>query len=75
MSALLSNGEPASLAGRDVARLIQAFNLRVAFLPTRGSGVTPWRRLIVLDTSYRNAGQAESPTRVALVAHELVHVL
>jgi hypothetical protein len=29
----------------------------------------------VLDTTYRNTGQAESPTRVALVAHELVHVL
>jgi hypothetical protein len=70
-----SGGEPLSPVGRDVARLIQAFNVRVAFLPTRGSGATPWRRLIVLDTSYREEGQAESPTRVALVAHELVHVL
>ncbi len=70
-----SGGEPASPAGRDVARLIQAFKVRVAFLPTRGSGATPWRRLIVLDTSYREQGKAESPARVALVAHELVHVL
>jgi hypothetical protein len=75
MSARKSSGEPASPAGSDVARLIQAFKVRVAFLPTRGSGATPWRRLIVLDTSYREAGQAESPTRVALVAHELVHIL
>ncbi|MEE9217406.1 MAG: hypothetical protein V3U32_08225 [Anaerolineales bacterium] len=58
-----------------MARLIQAFNVRVAFLPTRGSGATPWRRLIVLDTSYRNEGQAGSPARVALIAHELMHVL
>ncbi len=75
MSALRSSGQPISPAGHDVARLIQAFKVRVAFLPTSGSGATPWRRLIVLDTSYRNTGQAESPTRVALVAHELVHVL
>ena len=75
MSVRRSSGEPASPAGHDVARLIQAFKVRVAFLPTRGSGATPWRRLIVLDTSYRDQGQAESPTRVALVAHELVHVL
>ncbi len=70
-----SDDRPVSPAGHDVARLIQALKVRVAFLPTRGSGATPWRRLIVLDTSYREQGQAESPARVALVAHELVHVL
>jgi len=75
MSVLRSSGEPASPGGHDVARLIQAFKVRVAFLPTRGSGATPWRRLVVLDTSYRKEGQARSATRVALVAHELVHVL
>ena len=75
MSARRSDGRPASPAGSDVARLIQTLKMRVAFLPTRGSGATPWRRLIVLDTNYRNEGQAESPTRVALVGHELVHVL
>lgn len=68
-------GEPVSPAGSDVARLIQAFNVRVLYLPTRGSGATPWRRLIVLDTNYRAADQAESPARVALIAHELVHLL
>jgi len=75
MSVLRSSGEPASPAGHDVARLIRGFKVRVAYLPTRGSGATPWRRLIVLDTSYSKEGQASSPTRVALVAHELVHVL
>ncbi|MFQ5923494.1 MAG: hypothetical protein ACE5M4_11695, partial [Anaerolineales bacterium] len=68
-------GEPVSPAGSDVARLIQAFNVRVVFLPTRGSGATPWRRMIVLDTSYHDAGQTKSPARVAFIAHEMVHVL
>jgi hypothetical protein len=31
--------------------------------------------MIVLDTSYRTGDRAESPVKVALVAHELVHVL
>jgi len=75
MGARRSSGQPASPVGSDVARLIQTLKVRVVFLPTGGSGATPWRRLIVLDTSYRNQGQAESPTRVALVAHELAHVL
>lgn len=75
MSAPKSSGEPVSPGGRDVARLIQALKVRVLFLPTRGSGVTPWRRTIVLDTNYRDSGQVRSPARVALVAHELVHVL
>jgi hypothetical protein len=75
MTALRDSGEPISPAGSDVVRLVQAFNLRVVFLPTRGSGATPWRRTIVLDTTYREAGGPESPARVALVAHELVHVL
>jgi len=75
MSVLRSSGEPASPGGHDVARLIRAYKVRVAYLPTRGSGATPWRGLIVLDTTYRKQGQASSPTRVALVAHELVHLL
>ncbi len=75
MSAQQSSGKPLSPAGSDVARLIQAFNVWVVFLPTRGSGATPWRRMIVLDTSYRDAGQIKSPARVALTAHEMVHVL
>lgn len=75
MRALKNNGEPVSPAGSDVARLMQAVSVRVVYLPTRGSGATPWRRMIVLDTSYRDAGQTQSPARVALVAHELLHVL
>ena len=75
MSAQQSSGEPVSPVGSDVARLIQAFNVRVVFLPTRGSGATPWGRMIVLDTSYRDAGQTQSPARVALIAHEMVHVM
>jgi hypothetical protein len=75
MSATGSSGKSISPAGTDVARLIQTFKVRVVFLPIRGSGATPWRRMIVLDTSYRGADQAKSPGRVALVAHELVHVL
>jgi len=75
MRARQSSGEPISPAGSDVARLTQALIVRVAFLPTRGSGATPWRRMIVLDTSYRDGGQAQSPARVALVAHEMMHVL
>lgn len=55
--------------------MIGEIRLRVAFLPTRGSGITPWRRLIVLDTSYAGQGQASTPGRVGLVAHELTHVL
>ena len=75
MRALRSSGEPVSPAGSDVARLIQAIVVRVVYLPTRGSGATPWRRMIVLDTSYRDAGQSQSPARIALVAHEMLHVL
>ena len=75
MSAQTSAGEPVSPAGSDVARLVQALNVRVAFLPTKGSGATPWRRFIVLDTSYREQSQINAPAQVALVAHELVHVL
>lgn len=75
MSATAADGQPISPAGAEVARRIGATRLRVAFLPTRGSGITPWRRLIVLDASYAGQGQASSPARVGLVAHELTHVL
>jgi hypothetical protein len=68
-------GEPISPAGTDLARLVALLTIRVAFLPTRGSGATPWRNWLVLDTSYRGPGQASSPARVGLVAHELTHVL
>ena len=69
------SGEPVSLAGSELARLVAPLTIRVAFLPTSGSGATPWRNWLVLDTSYRGPGQASSPVRVGLVAHELTHVL
>src|SRR3990172_7259819 len=69
------SGEPISLAGSELARLVAPLTIRVAFLPTSGSGATPWRNWLVLDTSYRGPGQASLPARVGLVAHELTHVL
>ena len=68
-------GGPISLAGSELNRLVTPLTIRVAFLPTSGSGATPWRNWLVLDTSYRGLGQASSPDRVGLVAHELTHVL
>ena len=68
-------GRPISLAGSELNRLVTPLTIRVAFLPTSGSGATPWRNWLVLDTSYRGLGQASSPARVGLVAHELTHVL
>lgn len=75
LSARDGAGRPVTPAGAEVERLIGRIPVRVGFLPTRGSGITPWRRAIVLDTEYRGAGQATRPARVALVAHELVHIL
>lgn len=75
MAATTPGGEPISPAGAELARLIDPLQVRVAFLPTRGSGVTPWRRWIMLDTSYRGEGQVRSATRTGLVAHELTHLL
>jgi hypothetical protein len=69
------SGEPISLAGSELAGLVAPLTIRVAFLPTSGSGATPWRNWLVLDISYRGPGQASSPARVGLVAHELTHVL
>jgi len=68
-------GEPISPAGSELARLVAQQTVRVAFLPTGGSGATPWRNWLVLDTSYRGPGQASSPARIGLLAHELTHVL
>jgi hypothetical protein len=42
---------------------------------TAGSGITPWRGLIVLDSDYKGEGQAASPAKIGLVAHELTHLL
>jgi hypothetical protein len=54
---------------------VDTLGVRVAFLPTGGSGVTPWRKRIALDRTYQGPGQIERPARVALVAHELTHLL
>jgi len=68
-------GGPISLAGSELTRLVTPLTIRVAFVPTGGAGATPWRNWLVLDTGYRGSGQASSPARVGLVAHELTHVL
>ena len=65
----------ATLAGANVARGIGRRQVWVAFLPTGGSGAVPWRKFLILDIAYRDRGQAATPGRVALVAHELTHVL
>jgi len=75
MSVAGPGGEPLAPLGAEVARLVDGLGVRVAFMPTGGSGVTPWRKRIALDRSYRGAGQAAPPSRVALVAHELTHLL
>lgn len=69
------DGGPISLAGSELTRLVTPLTIRVAFLPTSGSGATPWQNWLVLDSSYRGPGQASAPARVGLVAHELTHVL
>jgi len=69
------SGQPLSPVGVDVARLYAGRKTRVVFMHTAGSGITPWRRLIVLDADYKGDGQAKSPTKIGLVAHELTHLL
>ncbi len=68
-------GEPISPAGSELAQSVAPLTIQAAFLPTGGSGATPWRNWLVLDISYRGPGQASLPARVGLVAHELTHVL
>ena len=75
MSAAGPGGAPLAPLGAEVARLVDGLGVRVAFLPTGGSGVTPWRKRIALDRTYQGSGQAERPSRVALVAHELTHLV
>ena len=61
--------------GMDLARIYYSCSLRVLFVNTGGSGVVPWRGLIILDGSYRGEGQIKSPATLGLVAHELTHLL
>ena len=67
--------ESISPVGIDLAGIVSEFDLWVLFLNTEGSGVAPWRRLIVLDACYQGEGQVESPSRVGIVAHELTHLV
>lgn len=75
MAALDEGGRPVSPVGADVARLFARRKTLVVFTYTAGSGITPWRDLIVLDREYMGEGQTASPARIGLVAHELTHLL
>ena len=61
--------------GIDLVRIVSKLNLWVLFMNTNGSGIAPWRGLIVLDADFRDEGQVESPSRIGMVAHELTHLL
>jgi hypothetical protein len=75
MAARDQAGRLLSPVGADVARLYAGRKTRVVFMHTAGSGITPWRRLIVLDADYKGEGQIKSPAKIGLVAHELTHLL
>ena len=64
-----------SSVGADLARIYANRKLRVLFVDTGGSGVAPWRGLIILDANYRGEGQVRSPATIGMVAHELTHLL
>ncbi len=71
----LESSKPISLVGADLARIYARRSLRVLFVDTGGSGVAPWRGLIILDTELRKDGQIKSPGTLAMIAHELTHLL
>ena len=64
-----------SLIGAELANIFAQRRVRVIFTDTGGSGVAPWRGLIILDSEYRGGGQISSPKAIAKVAHELTHLL
>lgn len=64
-----------SPVGFDLARIFAGRSVRVLFVNTGGSGVAPWRNLIILDADYAGEGQIRSPASIAMVAHELTHLL
>ena len=66
---------PISPVGMDVARLFAQRHTRVVYIHTAGSGITPWRELIILDSDYLGARKVGSPAKNGLVAHELTHLL
>jgi hypothetical protein len=74
----LGNNQPSqaiSPVGIDLARIISKYDLWILFINTDGSGIAPWRRLIVLDSDYRGKGQIETPSRIGMVVHELTHLV
>lgn len=75
MSVRGDSGQPLSPVGAEVARLFSLRKTRVVYTHTAGSGITPWRRLIVLDADYRDPSSWTSPAKIGLVAHELTHLL
>ena len=68
-------GRPISPVGADLARIYAQRSLRVLFVDTGGSGVAPWRGLIILDTELQGDGQIKSPATLGMIAHELTHLL
>jgi hypothetical protein len=66
---------PISRVGADLARIYARRSLRVLFVDTGGSGVAPWQGLIILDTDLQGEGQVKSPATLAMIAHELTHLL
>jgi hypothetical protein len=71
----IQRGRPISPVGADLASIYARRSLRVLFVDTGGSGVAPWRGLIILDTELRGKGQVKSPATLAMIAHELTHLL
>jgi len=71
----IRGGQLVSPVGADLARLFTHQRTRVVFMETAGSGITPWRGLIILDIKFIGKGQTKYPYRIALVAHELTHLL
>jgi hypothetical protein len=64
-----------SPVGADLARIYAKRKLWVLFVNTEGSGVAPWRGLIILDPDLRGEGQIKSPGTMGMIAHELTHLL
>ncbi|MFN2263154.1 MAG: hypothetical protein ACK2UM_02740 [Anaerolineales bacterium] len=64
-----------SPVGMDLVSIFANRSLWVLFAGTDGSGIVPWRGLIVLDSSYQGEGQTKSPATLGMVAHELTHLL
>jgi len=66
---------PISRIGVELASIISQRRVRVIFTDTAGSGISPWRGWIILDSAFRGEGQISSPAAISKVAHELTHLL